>query len=149
MKALPYIFAILFAVLAAIGNAIYAWGMKKAGPSSNPFVFSTCAFLFSTIITAIIALIMGKANFLPYFTANSGWILFAVLGFITTQVSFYLLYQYFGANQYTLYAVFSIITTSLIVGVFILGGKFNWYHFFALLTAIATVLLFVLGNKHS
>lgn len=147
MKSLPYIYAILFTIMAAFGNAIYAWGVRKASPTPNPFLFASWAFLLSTAFSFLLVLYFEKSNVLGYFLENKWWILFAVGGFVMTQVSFVLLYQNFGASQYTMYAVFSILTTSLLVGVLILGERFNIYHLLALISAILTVVLFVLGNK--
>ncbi|MFA8449224.1 MAG: EamA family transporter [Bacteroidales bacterium] len=147
MKTLPYIFAILFALVAAIGNGIYAWGVKKVEPSSNPFLFVSWVLLTSTIISFIIAFSFDRNEYYSYFITNKWWIIIAAVGFTITQIGFYLLFQNFGTSQYVLYAVFSILTTSIVVGIFIYHENFNLYHFFAIVTAIATIVLFVLGNK--
>jgi drug/metabolite transporter (DMT)-like permease len=56
------------------------------------------------------------------------------------------LYSQYGASNYILYAVLSIITTSVIVGVVIFKETFNIYHWLALLSSIITIALFTLGN---
>jgi drug/metabolite transporter (DMT)-like permease len=64
-----------------------------------------------------------------------------------TYIGFNLLYSKYGASNYILYAVLSIITTSIIVGVVMFKESFNAYHWLAFGSSITTVALFAMGNS--
>ena len=68
------------------------------------------------------------------------------VGFLITFIGFYLLYSQFGAVYYVVYAVLSIITTSLVVGVLIFREPFNAYQAAALVLAILAIALFSYGQ---
>jgi drug/metabolite transporter (DMT)-like permease len=68
------------------------------------------------------------------------------VGFFITFIGFYLLYSQFGAVYYVVYAVLSIISTSLIVGVLIFREPFNAYQGGALILAILAIALFSYGQ---
>ena len=61
-------------------------------------------------------------------------------------IGFYLLYSQFGAVYYVVYAVLSIISTSLVIGVLIFREPFNAYQAGALILAILAIALFSYGQ---
>jgi drug/metabolite transporter (DMT)-like permease len=69
------------------------------------------------------------------------------VGLFFTFLGFNLLYSKYGASQYVLYAVISIITTTLIVGVLWLKETINVYHMIAIVLAIIAVLMFSFGQS--
>ncbi len=143
------VFPLLFAALSAVGNAMFAFGQKRSEISDNPFIFltltlATCIFLFLATIP-----FLPKANTVEYVSKNYLWILISGIGFYMTFIGFYFLYTRFGTSFYVLYAVLSIISTSVIVGVLVFKESFNVYHALAVILAISTVILFSIGQKVS
>lgn len=145
----PIIGALAFALLAAIGNALFAVGQKKALPLDNPFTFIVLSAMFCTVLTLLIAPFWGMPKYVSGMKQNGGWALISGLGLFLTYVGFYFLYSRYGTSSYILYAVLSIITTSVIVGAWLLRENFNAYHWAALVCALLTVGLFSLGNRLS
>ena len=140
---------LLLASLSAVGNALFAFGQKRSEVSENPFIFliftlCVCLFLFS-----VTAALMPKVSLQDYLSRNIRWIAVSGMGFYMTFTGFYFLYTRFGASYYLLYAVLSILTTSIVVGVLYFKESFNIYHGLAVVAAIATVVLFSLGQKMS
>lgn len=145
----PIIGALAFALLAAIGNALFAVGQKKALPLDNPFAFIAVSAIFCVTLTLLIAPLWGMPKYAFAVKQNGGWALVSGLGLFLTYVGFYFLYSRYGTSNYILYAVLSIITTSVIVGVWLLRENFNAYHWAALVCALLTVGLFSWGNHVS
>ncbi|MCG8337335.1 MAG: transporter [Proteobacteria bacterium] len=138
---------LVFAGLSAIGNAMFAFGQKRAEIADNPFLF-----LILTL-AACITLFLATIPFLPgtntvqYLSRNVTWVLISGVGFFLTFAGFYFLYTGFGTSYYVIYAVLAILTTSIIVGVFIFKESFNLYHALSVVCAIVTVVLFSWGQK--
>jgi drug/metabolite transporter (DMT)-like permease len=63
-------------------------------------------------------------------TLRDNWkaVLLSGLGLFLTYLGFNLLYSRYGASQYVLYAVLTIITTTSIVGIWWLKEPVNLYH---------------------
>ena len=138
---------LLFATLAAIGNAIMVYGQRATAPTTNPFFFMFIAILVCGILFGVSTLISRNGDESVYLAANWKMMIISGFGFFLTFVGFFLLYNNFGATQYTLYAVISIITTTVCVGVFIFNENFNAYHITAMVIAIAAIALFTYGNS--
>lgn len=137
----------MFAGLSSIGNAMFAFGQKRAEIAENPFLF-----LILTLATCII-LFIATLPFLPgtntaqYLSRNVIWVLISGIGFFLTFTGFYFLYTGFGTSYYVIYSVLAILTTSIFVGVLIFKESFNLYHALSVVCAIATVVLFSWGQK--
>jgi drug/metabolite transporter (DMT)-like permease len=86
-------------------------------------------------------------NLKSWLSANFKPILITAVGLFFTYLGFYLLYSRFGASYYTLFAVASIITTSIILAVVFFHEPFNIYHGVSVLFAFLTILFFFLGQK--
>ncbi len=140
---------IAFALIAAMGNAMFALGQKKALGMDNPFAFISVAAIVCVLLTLLGTPLFGTANYQKVIAQNGGWAILSGIGLFLTYLGFNLLYTRYGASYYTLYAVLSIITTSLGVGVFFFKEAFNTYHWMALLAAIIAIVLFSLGNRVS
>lgn len=139
--------AIGIAAVAAVGNAIFVYGQKKSLPSSNPFLFLICALAVCISLFLVASLFFPKEHIPQFLRKNVLWCFVSGTGFFLTFIGFYFLYTLFGASYYVVYAVLSIMTTSLFVGVFIFREQFNVYHLLSVCTAILTILLFALGNS--
>ena len=138
---------LLFALIAALGNAMFAAGQKKAVVFDNAFTFIALAALVCVIITIAAAPMFGAPNYPAVLRQNGPWILLSGCGLFLTYLGFNLLYSRYGASHYILYAVLSIAFTAILVGVWMFKESFNLYHWLALVTSIATVVLFTYGNK--
>jgi len=138
---------LIYALIAAIGNAFFAYGQKKA-TISNSLLFIGLSAIVCTIITFSIMPILEKnIKVIPLIKDNWPMIIISGVGLSLTYIGFNLLYSNFGASSYIYYAVLSIITTSIIVGIVIFRENINIYHILSIFTAIITILLFSFGNK--
>lgn len=138
---------LLFALLAAVGNAFFAFGQRRAAGVDNSFVFSTIALLVCVLLCMLAAPLFGSVSYGTTLRNNAPWAVISGVGLFMTYIGFNLLYSNYGAASYILYAVLSIITTTVIVGAFILRESLNLYHWLAVATALATVALYSWGNK--
>lgn len=139
--------ALLFACVAAVGNAIFVFGQKKSISGSNPFIFLSLALLFCVVCLFISTLFFPLNNFKDYLATNWKAVVITGIGLFITYIGFYLLYSRFGASYYIIYAVLSIITTAIIVGVVVYREPFNIYYLFSVACAILTIVLFFLGQR--
>ncbi len=135
-----------FALIAAIGNAMFAAGQKKALEFENPFTFIALAAIICVFLTVLFAPLFGQPNYSEVIKHNGIWAILSGAGLFLTYLGFNLLYLKYGASNYILYAVLSIITTSIIVGVVLFKETFNLYHWLALASSIITIVLFTIGN---
>ncbi|MCG6170063.1 transporter [Leptospira sanjuanensis] len=147
MKFNAAILPFLFASIAAIGNAFYAYGQKKSTITVGPFLF-----LIPTLLICIVLLIVSLFFYKPeglkeYLIENRNYFWISGVGLYFTFLGFYLLYSRYGASYYILYAVLSILTTSIFVGVFLFSEKVNLYHYLSILSAFVAILLFNFGQN--
>jgi len=142
-----FIGAFIFAFIASVGNALFVYGSKKSAASSNPFLFPI------SVLTGCVLLMLPSFFFFPadnyknWLLENKQPVIVTSVGLLILYLGFYLLYSKYGASYYTLYAVLSIITTSIIVAVVFFGEKFNFYFILSILFAILTILFFYLGQS--
>lgn len=90
---------------------------------------------------------LPKSSPYEYLATNFKWIVVGGVGYFLTFTGFYFLYTRFGASYYALYAVLSIITTSIVVGLLVFRESFNLYYGLAVGTAILTIVLFAVGQS--
>lgn len=138
---------LLFALLAAIGNGFFAYGQRKSAGVENSFVFITIALVICIGLCVVSAPLFGAVNYGNTLKQNAGWAALSGVGLFLTYIGFNLLYSNYGASSYILYAVLSVITTTVIVGAFILRESLNLYHWLAVASALVTVALYSWGNK--
>ena len=138
---------LLFALLAAVGNGFFAYGQRKSVGVENSFVFITIALLICIALCIVTAPFFGSVNYTATLKQNAGWAAMSGAGLFLTYIGFNILYSQYGAASYVLYAVLSIVTTSVIVGAWLLREQLNLYHWLAVLAALATVGLYSYGNS--
>jgi drug/metabolite transporter (DMT)-like permease len=138
---------LLFALLAAIGNGFFALGQRKSTGIDNSFVFITIALLVCVGLCMVSAPFFGPVNYGNTLKQNLNWAALSGVGLFLTYVGFNILYSQYGAASYILYAVLSIITTSVVVGAWLLREELNLWHWLAVLSALATVGLYSYGNS--
>ena len=139
---------LLFAFIAAFGNALFAAGQKKAIGFDNSFVFIALTVIVCVALTLLAAPLLGPTNYLSSLKENWIWAIVSGIGLFLTCLGFNLLYTKYGASHYILYAVISIITTAIVVGVVLFKESFNVYHWLAFGGSIITIFLFTLGNRY-
>lgn len=140
--------ALFFALIAAVGNAMFAAGQKKVVVEDGPLLFIVLTSVICVILAVIISPFIGSSRYGEVLRENWQWVAIGGVGLFLTYLGFYLLYSRYGTTSYVLYAVLSIITTSVIVGLWLFKETFNSYHWAAFVCALLTVVLFSLGNKH-
>lgn len=138
---------LLFAMLAAVGNALFAFGQRRSSGIENSFVFITLALAICVALCMVAAPFFGQVNYAQTLRQNVGWAAFSGVGLFLTYIGFNILYSQYGAASYILYAVLSIVTTSVVVGAWLLREQLNLYHWLAVLSALATVGLYSYGNS--
>ena len=84
---------------------------------------------------------------LPYLQENVRFVIISGVGFFLTFVGFYLMYTQHGAASYIVYALLSILTTSIIVGLVIFREPFNKYHVISGCLAVGAILFYGLGQS--
>ena len=137
---------IIFAGLAAIGNAIFVYGQRSSTVSSNPYLFMTAAVTLCAIIFMVAALLSDNSGTTVYLKQNLWPIIISAIGFFLTFIGFYLMYSRVGAHAYTVYAVLSILTTSVVVGMVIFRESFNAYHVASIGLAVLAVFFYGYGQ---
>ncbi len=140
---------ILFATIAAVGNAIFAYGQKQSLGVGNGLLFTGAAAFIAFLLAFLASPIAG--SFEPLTVLRTYWraILISGSGLFLTYIGFYLLFSRFGASHYVLYAVLSIISTTVVVGVLILKEPFNFYHAIAVFLAVAAVIFYAIGQSRA
>lgn len=129
----------VFSGIAALGNAIYVYGQRSAVVSGNPFLFMAGAVTLCAFMFVIASLLSGASATTIYLKQNYWPITISAVGFFITFIGFYLMYSRVGANSYTVYAVLSILTTSVGVGMIIYREPINLYHVISILFALLAV----------
>lgn len=142
------LFPIIFATIAAVGNAMFALGQKRSSNVENGLLFVGLSALVAVLTSLIVAPFLGAININNMLRYNWKSIVLSGFGLFLTYLGFNLLYSKYGAAQYVLYAVISIITTTIIVGVFWLNEYVNVYHKIAISLAVVSVILFSIGQSH-
>lgn len=142
------ILPILFALIAAIGNGLFAYAQKKSAGVSNGLLYVGASALVACVLALLATPFVGPVRF-DDIRQNAGLVSLSGIGLFLTYLGFNLLYSRFGVSQYVLYAVISIITTTVVVGFFVLRESVNGYHLAAIVSALITVVLFSMGQVKS
>ena len=147
MGPLIYMKVFLFALIAALGNALFVYGQRGSSTSENPFFFllatlSVCISLF--LVSALVSKGVMEST---YVLSNLRYIVISGVGFFITFVGFYWLYSQQGATNYIVYALLSILTTSIGVGLIIFREPFNRFHVISGLLTVAAILFYGLGQS--
>ncbi|HRJ41180.1 MAG: hypothetical protein KJZ86_24630 [Caldilineaceae bacterium] len=139
--------ALSVALLAALGNGLFAYGQRRAEVVANPFLFILSALIVCAVAFGISMPLLPGVDGVAYLRRNWPWALVSGAGFYFTFLGFYFLYSRFGASHYALYAVLSILTTSVLVGIVLMREQVNGFHLAAIGCALLTVVLFAIGQS--
>jgi len=138
---------IAFATIAAVGNAMFALGQRKSAGVENGLLFVGISALVAVVCALVFAPLVGAVALGNTLKGNWEAVCLSGVGLFLTYLGFNLLYSRYGASQYALYAVISIITTTIIIGIWWLQEPVNMYHKLAIGLAIAAVILFSIGQS--
>jgi drug/metabolite transporter (DMT)-like permease len=135
------------ALLAACGNALFVYGQRTAGHSTNPFLYMLGCVGIGWLLFLVATVAWQSQVDFAYLASNAGALMLGGLGFFVTFVGFYLLYSGYGASQYALYATLSILTTSLGIGVLVFRESLNGYQIVAMGLAMTSIALWTYGRS--
>jgi drug/metabolite transporter (DMT)-like permease len=137
---------LLFATIAAMGNALFAYGQKQSANFNNGLLFVGASALAACLMAFLASPAVGPVQ-IGALCRHWTMILASGLGLFLTYLGFNLLYSRFGVAPYVLYAVISILTTTVAVGIWVLKEPVNAFHKAAIIAAILAVVLFSLGQN--
>lgn len=138
--------AILFALIAAVGNAMFAYGQKQSAGSGNGLLFVAASALVAMVLALAAAAFTGRFDPAAVWRHDGRAVLIGGVGLFLTYLGFNLLYTRYGATPYALYAVLSILTTTVGVGMLILREPVSAWHLAAVAAALIAVVLFSIGQ---
>ena len=141
--------ALLFALVAAIGNAMFALGQRRSVSAHNGLAFVGASAVVAAALAWLSAPLLGSTDLTGLLRSNGRNILLAGSGLYLTYLGFNLLYSRYGASQYVLYAVLSILTTTVFVGMIWLHEPVNGFKLAAIVLATASVILYSLGQARA
>ncbi|MGP1561583.1 MAG: hypothetical protein ACTTIC_05780 [Helicobacteraceae bacterium] len=133
---------IVFASIAAVGNAIFALAQSKNAGAAGSLVFVSLSVLVAAVFGFLAAFIFGEFNAVAVFKQHYKAVFLSGFGLFLVYVGFNLLYSS-GVSSYILYAVISIFTTTIIVGILWLGEPISVQKIAAIILALASVVLFL------
>lgn len=142
---MKFMLPVLFAAIAAIGNAMFALGQRESG-SVNGLFFVSASAAVAFLLGLLCAPLFGPIEIAATLKEHTRGILLSGVGLFLTYVGFNLLYSRFGTSSYVLYASLSIITTTVIVGMMWLNEPVNGLRVAAIAMAVGAVVLFSLGS---
>ena len=137
--------ALLFALLASIGNAVFFYSQKRAELAQNPMLLLGLAALVCATILLTSTAFMQWPNVQTYAQTHGKWVLATGLGLTATFVGFHFLISRYGASFYSLYSVLAILTTSVGVGYLVLKEPVNGFIVASTMAAIIAVVLLGIG----
>jgi drug/metabolite transporter (DMT)-like permease len=140
---------LFFALIAAIGNAMFALAQRRSSGDRNGLVFVAISAVISSVLALAVAPLFGKVDLSALVRTNGRDLLLGGAGLFICYLGFNLLYSRFGVSSYTLYAMLSILTTTVLVGMFWLKEPVNGYRLAALVLALASVVLYSMGQSSS
>ncbi|MXZ81386.1 MAG: EamA family transporter [Gammaproteobacteria bacterium] len=136
-----------FALIAAIGNAMFVYGQRASSTSENPFYFLFLTLAVCIALFLASALISKGQMTTGYIVENQWYILVSGVGFFVTFIGFYWLYNQQGATGYIVYALLSILTTSIGVGLILFREPFNRFHVISGILAAAAIVTYGIGQS--
>lgn len=138
---------VFFATIAAIGNAMFALGQKKSSGVENGLLFVGLSALIAFLLAIAFAPLVGAFDIGNTTRGNWKAVFLSGSGLFFTYLGFNLLYSRYGVSQYVLYAVISIITTTIVVGIWWLKEPVDTYQKIAIVLASIAVIMFSIGHS--
>ncbi|MDP6509475.1 MAG: transporter [Chloroflexota bacterium] len=117
--------ALLLALLAAAGNALFIYAQKRADLPQNPLLLLAGAAFVAFVLLVIYSTVVGLPDVAEYGRTRGVWMFLTGVGLMITFVGFNFLFNRFGASYYSLYAALSILTTSVGIGFLVFREPLN------------------------
>ncbi|MBS0393276.1 MAG: hypothetical protein JSR54_01555 [Proteobacteria bacterium] len=140
---------IVFALIAAFGNALFALAQRQSRDAANGILFVCLSALVAAVLALVWAPLAGPVDAVAILRSHGRALLLGGAGLFLTYVGFNLLYSRFGTVPYVVYAALAVITTAVGVGVLYLREPVNRFHIAAMAFAVAAVALFAVGQSRS
>jgi drug/metabolite transporter (DMT)-like permease len=140
---------LFFALIAAIGNAMFALAQRRSAGERNGLVFVAISALIAAVLALAASPLFGKADLSTLVRTGGRDLLLAGAGLFICYLGFNLMYSRFGISPYILYAMLSILTTTVLVGMLWLKEPVNGYRLASLVLALASVILYSVGQSAS
>lgn len=135
-----------FALIAAVGNALFALAQRRAAGAQNGIAMTACSVTVTVILLWCLAPMTGSLHLGELVATQGRNLLLGGFGLFGVYIGFYLMFSRFGVSPYILYAVLSILTTTVIVGLLWLKEPINGMRIGAIALAIASVILYSLSE---
>ena len=140
---------ILYAAIAAIGNALFALGQRQAAGAANGLLFVALSAFIACLLALAGGTVGGAFDVSALLRTHGKSVLLSGAGLFLTYLGFNLLYTRFGTAPYAVYAAFAIITTTVGVGFLYLREPVNRFHVAAVVLAAAAIGLYALGQSRT
>ena len=137
--------ALLLALLAAGGNALFVYAQKRADLPQNPLLLLAGAAFVAFVVLGTYSAVAGVPDVAEYARTRGVWMLLTGIGLALTFVGFNFLFNRFGASYYTLYAALSILTTSVGIGFLAYREPVNGWIVAATGAALVAIALLGIG----
>lgn len=109
----PMLWALALALLAAVGNSLYAYAQRQSVPMANPFAFGAGALLSAGLLMLLISCLYPAPIGRESVTVNLRFMGLAAIGYVLLFLGLYFLYQRYGPVYYSLYAALAIVLTAI------------------------------------
>ena len=103
---------IVFAGIAAVGNALFALGQKQASNAGNGLLFVGASAGVACVLALLSSPFLGPVTVTTLIRSQGRPILLCGVGLFLTYLGFNLLYTRFGASAYIVYASMAIVTSA-------------------------------------
>lgn len=140
---------ILFALMAAVGNAMFVLAQRRSVSSHNGLLFVGVSAVIAGLLSWACSPLLGAAEVTQLFRLNGRNLALSGAGLFITYIGFNLMFSRYGTSPYVLYAVLSILTTTVFVGMILLHEPVNFYKAVAIVLATASVILYSLGQARA
>jgi len=128
---------------------MFAYGQKRSIGVQNGLAFVGASAVVAAFLAWCASPLLGPIGLSPMLRANGRNILLAGAGLFLTYLGFNLMYSRFGVSPYVVYAVLSILTTTVFVGILWMREPINSYRLAAIVLALASVVLYSFGKSPS
>lgn len=128
---------------------MFAYGQRRSAGVQNGLAFVGASAIVAALLAWCASPLLGSIGFSSLASTNGRNVLLAGSGLFLTYLGFHLMYSRFGVAPYTVYAVLSILTTTVLVGILWLREPVNGYQVAAIVLALASVILYSFGQSAS
>jgi drug/metabolite transporter (DMT)-like permease len=137
----------LFAFVAALGNVFYVLASRKTEVSVNPFLFTAASMAVCAALFVAAYFLFDTRGTGEFLRRNGWWAVLSGAGIFLTFYGFYLLYSRFDTSYYTLFAVLSLVMTTVLLGWWFLKEGFNLYGVLSVAAALVSIVFFGLSKR--